>query len=376
MKRRNPTFNIEKFEQFLTRSEENLKKSKKKKKSTTEIYLYNSKKRNNQIINKLNKDFNKYMSTGKSKTKTNISNIKNPVNLFDEFKIDVLPAYTLPIKKKNKKQQPVNDEIYSNLEHNNNNINFFSMIKKKVYETKNDNIKKFLSEFFAVFLIEFFIILVVQNNEMIRDRYLYSLTYGFLYMIFFQLIYDISGAQLIPTISFALWLMRLDPRFSKKIIPIKKKKNVNIIFEPVTNLFKQLFYIGTQFLGTIVGTNLGFLIVGKSQLQIPSPKDINNTSVISVLIIETISSIIIVISYLSTIKNNQLQKPVLMGITIFITALVIHPITGAALNPFRWISPVLFMSPSKEIIYYFWAYIFSSPIAAIIGVFFVKFLNL
>lgn len=413
---------------------QNKKKTKNKPNNEVKNRFRRNKEFSSDTFVKFERDFSRYMITGKSKSSTSIKNVdeKSKTDSLSEslkkLNLDYIPGPTgsnnnmsSSMKKKkttntslnnindrNKKKNTNNNNNEKNItnsvffgdSNNNNNKNldierngfdnedqYKNLItgeeskSKTIFSRKIKSIflKKLLLEFFAAFVIEFFIILTLITNVN-EDRVLFGFVYGFVYMILFYLIQDQTGAQINPAISLAVWFLRLDSRFMTKPSSvlqneIKKKNKITAssFIIPLTSFARQIVYIIFQFLGTIVGTNIGFLLSGATsinkELSIPSPLDINAIGTVRVFFIELISTSILILVYISTNKNFILFKPIYMGFTIFFLTISIYTLTGASLNPFRWLSPVLFIWPSMQIFVYFWSYITAPLLASFIATF-------
>ena len=196
--------------------------------------------------------------------------------------------------------------------------------------------KAFLSEFLGTFALVFFgtgAIVVSEEWTNVISNFGISAAFGTIVCVMIYVLGSYSGAHFNPvvTLGFAL---------SKRF--------------PVKNIAP---YIGFQFAGGIVASLLlWFLFPENELLGSTLPKDSASQSfVIEVILTFFLVFVILIISE-ETHTHNKFAG-IIIGLTVFLDALVGGPISGASMNPARSFAPALISGNFTHL----WIY-FSAPV--------------
>lgn len=351
----------------------NKEKEKKKKRKQEEKEIGNQ-----SLFIESNQEFQVYMRTKKSKENTNLSKVSdqrtlqeridlldrlNPQSDSDSSKEEEEGLNHLERKKKKNKKKDHNQLMAPKAS---------GTLKNGVIEKNQTNVilktlkkfqfVKYIVEFIGAFFIELFLVLISSKEDQ-SMRFVLSITYGFTWMIFVFLFQEISGSQFNPIISILIFLIRNDSFWNKSSSEGGSKKKIILTgsskTSPLTNFFTQFCYILFQFIGTILGLFIGLLLIQKDlySFTIPLPKNKEETTSITVFFVEMLIMIPFLLVFIFKHKTYQLFRPIYIGLVIFLISIVSFDLTGASLNPFRWLIPMLFVHHSSLDWYYAWAYL-------------------
>lgn len=207
--------------------------------------------------------------------------------------------------------------------------------------------KKYLSEFIGTFFLVFIgtgsIMINSISNSSIGHLGI-SLTFGFTIFVLIYIFGPISGAHFNPAVTIALGLKGGIPRGD--LLP----------------------YIGSQLLGSILGSTILRIMFGNIKdmgTTLPS-KNIGNFSIMISFTFEFIFTLLlmyVIMCVISSQTKDDFKGALVIGLTIFIGALIAGPISGGSFNPARSIGPAILSGNFHEL----WIYILAPILGTITG---------
>lgn len=207
--------------------------------------------------------------------------------------------------------------------------------------------KKYLSEFIGTFFLVFIgtgsIMIDSLSNNSIGHLGI-SFTFGFTIFILIYMFGPISGAHFNPAVTIAL-AIKGDVAHSE-VLP----------------------YIVSQILGSIVGSSILRVMFGNLKVMgstLPA-KFIGNSSLLIAFVFEFLFTLLLMYVIMcvisSTVKDN-FKGSLVIGLTIFIGALIAGPISGGSFNPARSIGPAILSGNYDNL----WIYIIAPILGSISG---------
>ena len=207
--------------------------------------------------------------------------------------------------------------------------------------------KKYFAEFIGTFFLVFvgscaIIINLLSKNSI--GHIGVALAFGFIIFIMIFSFGDISGAHFNPAVTIAFCM--IGKLKAKYVIP----------------------YIMSQLLGAITASALLNGLFGKvSGLSITVPSfEISKNAVPISLVLEVIFTCLLMFVIMSVENHPNVGTALsglVIGMTVFLGALVIGPISGGSLNPVRSLGPSIISSDYR----YIWIYILAPVTGACLG---------
>lgn len=207
--------------------------------------------------------------------------------------------------------------------------------------------KRYLAEFIGTFFLIFvgdgaIIINALSKNSIGHIGEAFA--FGFIIFIMIFSCGDISGAHFNPSVTIAFYI-------SGKL----KMKDV-------------VPYIISQLLGAVAASNLLNSLFGKdSNLAITLPAlEISKEAVPVSFVVEVIFTCLLIFVIMSVKNQSKVGTELsglVIGLTVFLGALVAGPISGGSLNPVRSLGPSIVSSDYR----YIWIYILAPMIGACLG---------
>lgn len=208
--------------------------------------------------------------------------------------------------------------------------------------------KKYLAEFIGTFFLVFvgngaIIINALSNNSI--GHIGVALAFGFIIFIMIFSCGDISGAHFNPSVTIAFYIS--GSLKIKDVVP----------------------YITSQLLGAMTASIILNMLFGKSSnLAITLPVlEISKEAVPISLVMEVVFTCLLVFVIMSARNHPKIETGVaglVIGLTVFLGALVAGPISGGSFNPVRSLAPSIVSSDYR----YIWIYILAPMIGACLGV--------
>jgi len=211
-------------------------------------------------------------------------------------------------------------------------------------------LKKSISELLGTFLLVFCGTGACTVNEITNGSITHvgiAITFGLVVSILIYALGDISGAQMNPAVSIALWLgQKLDS------VSMIVYVSVQIIGAILASLFLHYLFPTSEFLGATL------------------PSGSFQQSFIMEVILTFILMFVVVRVAIQELKYQNLAG-IIIGFVVLLEAMFAGPICGASMNPARSIGPALVSGHLGGIE----IYIFAPIIGAIFGYFTAFFLN-
>ncbi len=182
------------------------------------------------------------------------------------------------------------------------------------------NIKALIAEFIGVFALCFVGIFAIANTGAgATDLTGVALGHGLAIMVMVAAFAAVSGAHFNPAVSLAML--------------ITKRIDAKGFFA----------YIIAQIIGGAVAAAVAGAVIGMDAVKNGTPAVGANFTATGALIAEIVCTffLVIVIFGSAVDKRNSGQAPLYIGLTIVAGILAVGPISGAALNPARYIGPAL-----------------------------------
>ena len=207
------------------------------------------------------------------------------------------------------------------------------------------DIKKYFSELIATFFLVFFgtgaIVVNAQNNNSITHIGI-AFTFGIVIFILVSMFGKISGANMNPAVTLALYV-------SRKI-----------------SLSDALFYIVMQCIGAIIAS---FLLCYLFPDSSTFGESIPSVSKDKAIFLEALATFVLMFSIVLSFRNQDLENklPIVLGAIIFLDCLVIGPLTGASMNPARSLGPAIVVDSYDFLSIYIIGPIFGALLAVFVG---------
>ena len=208
--------------------------------------------------------------------------------------------------------------------------------------------KKYLAEFIGTFFLVFvgngaIIINALSNNSI--GHIGVALAFGFIIFIMIFAFGDISGAHFNPSVTIAFYI---SGKFKiKDVVP----------------------YIISQLLGALAASILLNVMFGKassSAISLPA-LEISKEAVPISLVLEAIFTCLLIFVIMSVRNHPKVETALaglVIGLTVFLGALVAGPISSGSFNPVRSLAPAIVSSDYR----YIWIYILAPMVGACLGV--------
>ncbi len=211
------------------------------------------------------------------------------------------------------------------------------MIHKKYFA-------EFIGTFFLVFIGDGAIIINALFGNIIGHIGV-ALTFGFIIFIMIFSCNEISGAHFNPAVTIALYI-------SNKF----KIKEV-------------ILYIISQLFGAVTASEVLSIMFGKNShfaITVPAVAFSKQAVPIS-LILEVLFTCLLIFVIMSARNHPDAGtglKGLVIGMTVFLGALVAGPVSGGSFNPVRSLGPAIVSADYR----YIWIYILAPMIGALLGV--------
>jgi glycerol uptake facilitator-like aquaporin len=161
-----------------------------------------------------------------------------------------------------------------------------------------------------------------------------ALGQGLILAVLLALTVPVSGGYLNPAVSLMLWVFnRLETPHAAKLIGVQLLGSILAALS-LRYTFEPVLLQAAQF--------------GAPHLSSQAFHDIGRSTYIAGVMVELLLTFFLVFAIFGMAGTDALRLGLFSGMTMTVAALYAGPLTGAALNPARWLGPTLFESLGRE----------------------------